>query len=271
MEPLHVEPQIFAPLPFPGKVVKLGHKDKETVRAVQHRLNEVGCGPLEEDGDFDRDTLSAVKLFQARSTDSSGLPLQVDGEIGPITWAALFGPQSVPIRNGSSSPLLAAVLDFAATQIGVMEVPPGSNRGPQVDEYVRSVGLSPEGRFAWCVAFIFFCFEHAAKKLGRRNPMIKTAGVLDHWNKAGNASIPRITASRAKDDPSLVKPGQIFVIDVGGGHGHSGMVERVIGGQLVTIEGNTNQSGSPEGIGVFRRSLRKIVSINKGFIDYGSL
>jgi hypothetical protein len=271
MEPLRVVPPIFVPLPYPGKVVKLGHKDKDTVLAVEHRLNEVGSGPLEEDGEFDRDTLNAVKLFQARSTDTSSLPLQVDGEIGPITWAALFGPQSVPIRNGTSSPLLTAVLEFAATQVGIMEVPPGSNRGPEVDEYVRSVGLSPGGHFAWCVAFIFFCFEQAAKKLGCKNPMIKTAGVLDHWNKAGTASVPRITAVRATNDPSLVKPGHIFVIDVGGGHGHSGLVERVIGGQLMTIEGNTNQSGSPEGIGVFRRSLRKIVSINKGFIDYGGL
>ena len=39
---------------------------------------------------------------------------------------------------------------------------------------------------------------------------------------------------------------------------------------LVTNEGNTNDGGSRDGIGVFRRQARKIAQINKGFIDYGS-
>jgi hypothetical protein len=266
-----MEPQISAPLPFPGKVVKLGHRNKETVQAVQRRLNEMGCGPIEENGEFGNPTLNAVMLFQARFTDTDGLPLVVDGEIGPLTWAALFGPQSVTVRNETSSVLLTAVLDFAATQIGVMEVPQGSNQGPQVDRYVESVGLDPRGGFAWCVAFQFFCFEQAAKKLGRANPMIKTGGVLDHWNKAGTKGVPRVTSAKATGNPALVKPGHLFIISVGGGLGHSGFVERVAGGKLVTIEGNTNENGSRNGIGVFRRSMRKVNSINKGFIDYSAL
>ena len=266
-----MDPQISAPLPYPGKLIKLGHKNKETVLAVQRRLNESGCGPIVESGDFGTETFNAVLLFQARFTDTDGLPLKVDGEIGTLTWAALFGPQSVTVRTETSSPLLAAVLDFAATQIGVMEVPPGSNRGPQVDKYVASTGLPPSGQFAWCVAFVYFCFEAAAKKLGRQNPMIKTAGVMDHWNRAGTQGIPRITNARAIANPALIKPGHIFVISLGGGLGHSALVERVSGGKLVTIEGNTNDGGSREGIGVFRRSMRTISSINKGFVDYSAL
>ncbi|MCI0488265.1 MAG: CHAP domain-containing protein [Blastocatellia bacterium] len=266
-----METIVTAPLPFPGRVVKQNHKDKATVLSIQARLNAMGCGPIDEDGDFGKQTRNAVLLFQTRFTDTDGLPLKIDGEIGPITWAALFGAQSVPVRNDTSSALLTAVLEVAVSQIGVREVPPGSNRGPQVDQYVRSVGLSPTGRFAWCVAFVYFCFEEAAKKLERSNPMVKTAGVIDHWNKAGAQNIPRITAARASNSPSLVKPGHIFVISHGAGLGHTGLVERVTGGKLVTIEGNTNEGGSREGIGVFRRPMRKIVSINKGFIDYSSL
>lgn len=269
-----MEPLFSAPPPVPGKVIKLGSqaaRNASTVLLLQQRLNALGCGPLEENGVFDRETLAAVKLFQARFADSDGLPLKIDGEVGPLTWAALFGAQSVPVHNEASSPLLSAVIDFAGTQVGVREAPPGSNRGPQVDKYLRSVGLDPNaGSFAWCVAFLFFCFEQAAKKLERGNPMIKTAGVLDHWNKAGAKGVPRVTAARAAGNPALVKPGQIFVIDTGGGHGHSGLVERVLGGKLVTVEGNSNEGGSREGIGVFRRSQRKIVSINKGFVDYGT-
>lgn len=263
-------PQVTVPRPFPGKIVKLGHKDKDTVLAVQRRLNEVGCGPLDETGDFEKKTDGAVRLFQARSTDTDGIPLKIDGEIGSLTWAALFGAESVTIRHDTSSDLLTEVLAFAVSQIGVMETSP--NRGPEVDQYVKSVGLDPAGRFAWCVAFVYFCFEKAAKKLGRTNPMLKTAGVLDHWNRAETKGASRITLIRAKNNPALIKPGHIFVIDTGpaGGAGHTGLVERVIGGKLVTIEGNTNEGGSRDGVGVFRRTQRTIASINKGFIDYGS-
>jgi len=54
----------------------------------------------------------------------------------------------------------------------------------------------------------------------------------------------------------------------GGGLGHTGIVEKVNGGFLTTIEGNTNDGGSREGIGVFRRTGRKIKDINKGFLQY---
>lgn len=152
-----------------------------------------------------------------------------------------------------------------------MEDPLGSNRGPQVDKYIASAGGDPAGHLAWCVAFMFFCVEQAAKKLGRSNPMIQTLGVLDHWNQAGIKGIPRLKTDRATHNPTLVRPGQIFVIDTGGGRGHSGFVERAEGGKLITIEGNTNNDGSRDGIGVFRRSGRMISRINRGFIDYNKL
>jgi hypothetical protein len=259
---------VNAPIPYPGKVVKKKHRDRETVLAVQRRLNEMNCGPIDEDGDFGPQTHGAVLLFQARFPDVFGLPLKVDGEIGSLTWAALFGAQSVPVRNETSNELLARVLDVAASQINVMETSP--NRGPQVDEYVKSVGLNPGGRFAWCVCFLYWCFEKACKDIGRANPMIKTAGVLDHWNRAGTKGVPRVTTQQAINNPSLVRPGHIFTMKMSTTLGHTGIVERVMGGRLVTIEGNTNPGGSRDGVGVFRREMRKISSINKGFIDYSA-
>jgi hypothetical protein len=82
--------------------------------------------------------------------------------------------------------------------------------------------------------------------------------------------VPRVTTNQAMNNPALVHPGQIFVIDTPppGGAGHAGLVEQVLSGKLVTIEGNTNDNGSREGIGVFRREQRKISSINKGFVDF---
>jgi len=261
-------------LPFPGRIIKVGETDREIVKAIQHRLNEVGCGPIEETGVFDEEnTKSAVKLFQARFPDVSGRPLLIDGKVGFFTWGAMFGAESVPSSHPTSSSLVSAAIDFAATQVGVLEHPLGSNRGPEVDQYLRAVGLNPVGQsFAWCVAFTHFCYLKAAESLGRDNPHIKTAGVLDHWNQAGRKpGVLRITKTDAISDPGLVKPGSLFIIDLGGGFGHSGMVVETNSGRMITIEGNTNDGGSRNGIGVFKRDARKINQINKGFIDYSQL
>lgn len=260
-------------VPFPRRIIKVGDPDKETVKTIQHRLNAVGCGPVAEDGVFDKaGTERAVKLFQARFSDVTGRPLVSDGQVGSLTWGALFGASTVPFTSVAPSALTKAAIEFAQTQIGVMENPLGSNRGPEVDVYLSAVGLDPaSGSFAWCVAFTHFCFKKAAENLGVSNPHIKTAGALDHWNQAGKKpKIVRVTNAKAVADPGLVKPGSLFIIDLGGGLGHSGMVIEVANGRLVTIEGNTNDNGSRNGIGVFRRDARKIASINKGFIDYSA-
>jgi hypothetical protein len=54
----------------------------------------------------------------------------------------------------------------------------------------------------WCCAFVYYCFDKASKKLGRpKNPMVRTAGCLDHWNKAPSRGAARIRAAEATDDP----------------------------------------------------------------------
>jgi len=263
-------------VPFPGRIVKVGDSDKETVKKIQRRLNSLGCGPIAEDGVFDKEgTERAVKLFQSRFPDVTGQPLEIDGKVGSLTWGAMFGASTVPSNSAAPSALAKAAIVAAISQLGVMEKPIGSNRGPQVDGYLRGVGLNPaEGPprgFAWCVAFTHFCYKKAAEDLGLQNPHIKTAGVLDHWNKAGTKpNVLRVTKARAVADPALVKPGSLFIIDFGEGKGHSGIVIEVANGRLVTIEGNTNDNGSRDGIGVFKRDARKISQINKGFIDYGA-
>jgi len=248
---------------YPGRVVIKGEKDKAVVKAVQKQLNEQGCGPIDVDGDFGPKTFAAVKLFQSRFPDQNGNPLVVDGKLGPLSWSALFGESTVPINPEAQSVLLKKVLEIAKTQIGELEKPKGSNWGKPVEDYLKSVGLNFPA--AWCAAFVYWCFQQACDELGKKNPVHKTAGVLNHWN---NTSGKKITTAQASANPALVKPGQIFILSSGGGFGHTGLVESVNGGFLVTIEGNTNEGGSREGIGVFRRNRRKIKDINRGFIHY---
>ncbi len=257
---------------FPGRVISADSDQKQAILAIQQRLNDLGCGPLPVTGTFGPETTTAVQLFQTRFGDHSGKALTVDGRVGPNTWGALFGVAAIPAQTTPDSALLTAVLKIASSQVGVMEQPLGSNRGPQVDEYLRRVGINPaSGSFAWCAAFAYWCFDEACKSLTPpvANPAIKDAGVIDLWNRAASAPhAHRVTAHEAQDTPSLVKPGMLFLISVSAVHGHVGLVEAVHGSNLTTIEGNSNPGGSREGIGVFRRDARTILNVNLGYILY---
>ena len=171
------------------------------------------------------------------------------------------------------SKLLETVVAIAKTQIGVMEEPPGSNRGKQVDKYHQSVGLNPSAGNPWCMAFVYWCFMEASVKLGVTNPAIKLAHCLNVWKSANKLTYAKqVTAERAKKDWKLVKPGMIFILEISPltRAGHTGVVESVnyMTGIMTTIEGNSNENGSREGLGVYRLVRRKITSINVGFIDY---
>lgn len=261
---------------YPGYVLKTGnlpHSDTGAhVRYVQRRLLDMGMAAFVEPdpdapGQFGAHTEAMIRQFQARSVDIDGAPLKIDGMVGPITWAALFGQEP---EAQAPSVMLRSVLATAASQVGVLELPAGSNRGPVVDLFLHAVGLDPQaGSYPWCQAFVYWCFQQTARGLGAENPVPKTAGVVAHWRLAGQVpGASCIPSAQALVEPDLVKPGQVFAISVGGGHGHCGFVERTLGGKLVTIEGNTNPGGSREGVGVFRRTSRKIADINLGFVEY---
>jgi len=270
--------------PYPGVVVRLNHPDPAVVMLLQRRLNQLGCWskvdakgatvPLDVDGDFGQLTASAIKLFQARSSDSEGKPLSVDGVAGPTTWAALFGTQVVAPVITAMPPqaLLQRVINVAAAeeQQHVREEPLGSNRGPRVDQYLRSAGIDPgTGSYPWCASFIVWCFDNAARQLGLTSPVPRTAGVHDMWQKAGRAGFRRIPYDAAIGDPSQVQPGHVFFIDTGEGHGHTGLVVGREGNEFQTIEGNTNELGGREGIGVFARS-RPVRQATLGFVEFSA-
>ncbi|CAN5467659.1 hypothetical protein BH10BAC3_BH10BAC3_10990 [soil metagenome] len=247
---------------YPGREIKKGETDKKIVTAIQKQLEALGIAKFEGVGVFGPKTEQAVKTFQARNTDSQGNSLIIDGKVASITWEILFGESTVPSLETTRTQGLASVLEIAAGEIGSMEVPPGSNWGPKVKEYLASAGVTFPA--PWCAGFVYWCFDKAAMGLGKKNPLFRTGGVMMHWNKS---EAKKILAKDATANPALVKPGHIFIMSFGGGLGHTGLVESLNGGFINVIEGNTNDNGSREGIGVFRR-VRKINSINKGFLEY---
>lgn len=256
---------------YPGRVVRRGEFDSDIVGVIQRRLTEIGLAKLIVDRDFGEATEEAVLLFQARYTDPLGRELEVDGEVGPNTWTALFGAEAVsegPAFQAGSS-IRDLVVQVAASQVGVREEPRGSNRGPQVDEYIRASGLDPRAdSYAWCICFMQWVFKEAAKSDGAGiSPLPRTAGVHALWKMRTSAATNVITPNEA--DPAVIKPGMVFLFDTGGGKGHGGFVESVSGSRLVSVEGNTNNGGSREGYGVFRRTTR-LVKMQRllGYLDF---
>jgi len=139
--------------------------------------------------------------------------------------------------------LAELVLEIAVSQVGVKEQPLGSNDGPQVRQYLQRAGGNVGD--PWCMAFAYWCTDEAAKQLGVPNPLIKTPGVMDQWN--------RTKARKQPPRRQLIKPGDIFIMSFDHGKGHTGIVEKVVDGLLYTVEGNTNDDGSREGYEVARR------------------
>ena len=154
-------------------------------------------------------------------------------------------------------------LQIAQSQVGQREDPIGSNSGKMVDQYLKSVGLKPG--YAWCRAFIYWCFGEATKQIGIPNPLIKTAGVMDGWNRTEGSK--KIAIADVRSNIERVEVGDVFVLSFGA-LGHTGIVEKVERGVLHTIEGNSNSMGGREGYEVVRhtRTLDDIHLI--GFTRY---
>jgi hypothetical protein len=249
---------------YPGRIIKQNEAGPAVVRAIADALRSKGQHPTSPDGVFDAAFKAQIKLYQSLHTDNIGNRLEEDGKVGSLTWGSLFGPGQAAAAPGGEG---GAALAVAITQIGVMEQPISSNRGPQVDVFQQTAGLHvPPGNY-WCMAFVYWCFHEAGEGT---TAFPRTGGCLDAWNKVKSASPQRIlTRAAALANPALVKPGMVFILDHGGGLGHTGFVRQAVSGALVTVEGNTNNDGSNNGIGVFGLSRRKIIDASlKGFLDF---
>lgn len=252
---------------YPGRVIQSGEADAAIVQAIRTALAARGYALPAEPG-FGARLRSVVMLFQSQHVDAAGQPLRVDGKLGPLTWNALFPPSTA--APAAATGVAGQALSIARRQIGQMEAPIGSNRGPMVDEYQRAAGLPLSGSgdgFFWCMAFVFWCFRETG---ANPNPFPKTAGCLDAWRRVKRTTPARLlTRDEAIADPGRVRPGMVFILSFGNDQGHTGFVDAVTGGNFTTIEGNSNPDGSRNGIGVFQLSRRTIMDKTLlGFIDF---
>lgn len=147
------------------------------------------------------------------------------------------------------SELANKALRIAIQQLGAEEVPRGSNWGDKVQMYLNSVGINFPA--SWCMAFLYWCFRQA----GMAGQLPKTGGCLAMWNTVAD-----------KFKSKVPQVGAIVVFDHGKGLGHVGIIERIDGIILHTIEGNTNDEGVREGFEVCRRERKTTDKTIKGYV-----
>ena len=83
------------------KTIREGDKG-EDVEVLQERLVALGYG-IKKDGKFNVATKQSVMDFQRKHNDQNGLPLVVDGIVGPETWWALYHEEKSAKKAGKGT------------------------------------------------------------------------------------------------------------------------------------------------------------------------
>jgi hypothetical protein len=198
------------------------------------------------DGEFGPGTESAVKRFQA----SIGEPQ--DGAISPHLFEQLAFGMITALKTPLARPtLLETIVGVAQVHLkqGPREVG-GDNRGPWVRLYCRGLETLP-----WCAGFASSVVLQAAELLGRevRYRHELACDLLAKDAQQFGAFLP----GEPKGPPAKLQPGALFLVRATPGvdrkFHHTGLVAAVNDDHVETIEGNTNEGGSPNGFGVFAR------------------
>lgn len=182
--------------------------------------------------------LEANTKFDPEDKTSKSKPVYIDPDKGP--------------SSGIISDFAKEMVRISQTQLGIFENPKNSNSGPEVEGlYQRSTFLKGTG-WPWCAAFVCYLFKTAASKQGIQHSfkLPLTAGAYDFENWARNNS-PHIQIIKAPFNQIL--PGDVIIFNFG----HIGLsISEIKNGKIDCIEGNTDDRGSREGGGVYKKSRK---------------
>lgn len=143
-------------------------------------------------------------------------------------------------------PIREQLAEVYLSQVGVREAGK-NNHGPEVKLYLASVGLG-EG-YAWCAAFTKWGFDQVG---------IATTGA-NAWSPSWFPSNRIIYKRDSKSLNANGKKGDVFGLYYANLKriGHVGFIHEWTENYIVTVEGNTNDGGSREGDGVYKKKRLK--------------
>ena len=146
------------------------------------------------------------------------------------------------------------VARVAESKLGIRESG-GPNKGKDLQQFFDADDYDPNGAkpgddgYPWCAAFVCLCVKEAMHggTYTFKRPTTASAFGLEAWSLAQDNS----TWTR-KPPARDIQRGDIVVFEFS----HCGIATSDIDeqGYFVTVEGNTNQAGSREGDGVYRKS-----------------
>ena len=186
-----------------------------------------------------------------------GSELAVNTEVGSVlsdfSTEVISSDESIlEIPEVVEAPVQMTLEEIYLSQIGVREAT-GNNDGPEVEMYLKHVGKWKG--LPWCSAFVAWCLSEA-----------DIPHTVNAWSPTSENRRNFVYRNKAfSKEPA---PGDVFTIfyprlkRVGHtGFYHKNQNDFII----VTVEGNTNEAGSREGNGVYKkyRPLKTIHSISR--------
>jgi len=203
------------------------------------------------DGDFGPATEQAVKNFQKKNKKPQS------GIVNQAIFDILCKPMRTAFEKSISASGIRQLLVRACRQHlnqfpRELEYDHNSNMGP----WVRSYMNGNEGTaWFWCMGFVQMMLDQAASALGKDfRKLMPLSFSCDTIGMHGIHMGCLIRHARVRNEPGLVKPGDVFLLQKSSFDWiHTGIITDMGADTFETIEGNTNQGGSRNGNGVYRR------------------
>lgn len=220
------------------------------VKPIQEWLCLQGIA-INPDGDFGTVTERAVSLFQGRSG------LTVTGIVNPTTFESLVQPMRnalAPIPSAGRT-LGQMVVAFAEQHLQQNPRETGRQYGCEnCGPWVRLYMDGNEGNdWPWCAGFACFILKQACDSLAVAMPVPRSYSSSELAASARARDL-FVQGTGTASDGSNIAPGCLFLLRGGDtGWHHTGIVVNPEPTRAVTIEGNTNDVGSPEGYEVCMR------------------
>jgi hypothetical protein len=234
--------------------LKRGPDVRRLQKALNQRARALGYPPIDVDGEYGPMTAASVRrigwrLGALEGTLDQGATLGLQAIIedpGRRNGDQLARAKKRRAQAKSAKGGAARAVKWAEAQVGTLETPAGSNRGPKVTRWQAEFG-NPNGGWPWCGAFVGYALRHyGGVPVG--SGIVYTPNILS-WARSRTGGFDGLYPF------AQAKPGDLVLMRFTSG-GDPVQHVAIYAGHGVTIEGNTSSgtAGSQDnGGGVFRR------------------